>query len=183
MGEMDGLEKSGSQLETLRWQFKLTWRLASEYTLPGLTDDACLWEPTAGSWNVRQTGQGRWRPDWIVPEPDPAPATTTGWLTWHLGWWWSDLLAAVRGETPAGMEEVDWPGSALAAVEGIERLAGEWTVFLDSLSEDDLERPLAHPWSEARPLRIALAWANVELMKNTAEIGMMRRLYEASRRI
>jgi hypothetical protein len=171
-----------TQIDTLRWQFRLTWRLAAEYILPGLSDKACFWEPAAGSWNVRQNMEGRWRPDWSVPEPEPAPTTTIAWLTWHMTWWWSDLLAAVRGETPAGMEAVDWPGSAQAALEGLDRLAAEWTAILDSLSEDDLERPLAHPWSDPRPLRIALAWANVELMKNSAEIGTMRRMYEASRR-
>jgi hypothetical protein len=50
---------------------------------------------------------------------------------------------------------------------------------LHKLVADDLARPLAYPWPEPRPLRLALAWANAELMKNVAEIGCVRHLFEA----
>ncbi len=53
-----------TQLQTLQWQFRLTWRLAAEWNLRGLTDEACLWEPMPGSWTVRQAPDGSWRPDW-----------------------------------------------------------------------------------------------------------------------
>jgi hypothetical protein len=169
-----------SQLLTLQWQFRLTWRLAGVH-LPALTDDACLWQPAPGSWTVRQSGDGTWRPDWSVPEPDPAPPTTIGWLTWHLIWWWSGLLAALRHETPAAHHQVVWPGSADAVVQRLQSLSSEWAGVLSGLEEADLERPLAYPWDEERPLRLALAWANSELMKNVAEIGCLRHLFEASR--
>ncbi len=81
-------------LDTLRWQFRLTWQLA-QYHLPQLTDDACLWEPAPGSWTVRQAG-GVWQPDWADAEPDPVLPVTIGWLAWHIIWWWSGLIAAVR---------------------------------------------------------------------------------------
>ncbi len=171
--------KTKSQLETLQWQFRLIWQLAN-YHLPSLTDDACFWEPAPGSWTVRQSTDGKWYPDWIEPEPDPAPTVTIGWLTWHLTWWWSSLLATVQNETPEARHEIAWPGSADAVVRHLESLSNEWADVLDKLDDDDLERPLAYPWSEPRPLRIALAWANSELMKNIAEIGIMRHLYEAT---
>jgi hypothetical protein len=171
---------SASQLDTLRWQFQLTWRLARVH-LPALTNDACLWEPAPGSWTVRRARDGAWRPDWAETEPDPAPVTTNGWLSWHLIWWWSSLLAAVRQEQPVVRENVLWPGSAEATVHRLDALAAAWTEVLEGLDEADLERPFAYPWRDARPLRIALAWANSELMKNVAEIGYVRRLYEVSR--
>ncbi len=171
---------SSSHLETLRWQFRLTWKLAADVHLPALTDEACLWEPAHGSWTVRQSADGRWRPDWADAEPDPPPPTTIAWLTWHLIWWWSGLLAAVRAETPAAHHEVDWPGSADAVVRRLEVLSSEWSDVLSRLDDGDLERPLAYPWREPRPLRLALAWANSELMKNVAEIGYVRLLFEAS---
>ena len=172
---------TSSQLQTLQWQFRLTWKLAAEYHFPALTDEACLWEPAPGSWTVRQSKDGNWRPDWAEPEPDPAPPVTIGWVTWHLIWWWSGLLAAVRNETPAAHHEVAWPGSAVAVVRRLENLSTEWAGALTRLEDVDLERPLAYPWSEPRPLRLALAWANSELMKNIAEIGCIRHLFEASR--
>lgn len=171
---------ASSQLQTLRWQFGLTWRLAGVH-LPALTDAACLWEPAPGSWTVRQSADGEWRPDWVEPEPDPAPPVTIGWLTWHLTWWWSGLQAAVRNETPAAHDKVAWPGSADAVVQRLETLSAEWADVLNGLEDNDLERPFTYPWHEPRPLRLALAWANSELMKNVAEIGCIRHLFEASR--
>ena len=171
---------SSTQLETLRWQFGLTWKLAGVH-VPALTDESCLWEPAPGCWNVRQSADGRWRPDWADAEPDPPPPTTIAWLTWHLIWWWSGLLAALRGETSAAHDEVDWPGSADAVVRRLEALSTEWSDVLSRLDDGDLERPLAYPWREPRPLRLALAWANGELMKNVAEIGYVRLLFAASR--
>lgn len=173
------MSESG-QLDTLRWQFRLTWQLAS-YHLSALTDPACLWEPASGSWTVRQAADGRWRSDWIMPEPDPAPTTSIGWLTWHLIWWWSSLLTAVRDETPTPRDEVFWPGSADAVRLRLETLSREWADVLDSLADADLERPVAYPWREERPLRLAIAWANSELMKNVAEIGYANHLFLASR--
>jgi hypothetical protein len=171
-----------SLLQTLRWQFELTWKLASQYHLPFLTDDVCLWEPASNSWTVRRLPNGRWRPDWVEPEPDPPPTTSIGWLTWLLIWWWSGLLAVVRKEMPVSRDEMDWPGSAGAAVQRLESLALDWEKFLSELDEGDLDMPVAYPWQEPRPLRIALAWVNIELMKNIAEIGCIRHLFEAYRK-
>jgi hypothetical protein len=134
---------SSTQLETLRWQFQLTWKLADMH-LPALTDDACLWEPAQGCWTVRRSADGRWRPDWVDAEPDR-------------------------------------PGGADAVERRLEALSTEWSDVLSRLNDGDLERPLAYPWREPRPLRLVLAWANAELMKNVAEIGYVRLLFAASR--
>jgi hypothetical protein len=174
-------ENPASQLQTLQWQFRMTWRLAAEMHLPALTDEACLWEPAPGCWTVRQSADGKWRPDWAEPEPDPAPPVTIGWLTWHLIWWWSGLLSAMRNETPAAHHEVTWPGSAEAVVRRLQSLSSEWEEVLSGLDEGDLERPISYPWTEPRPLRIALAWGNIELMKNIAEVGCIRHIFAASR--
>ena len=171
---------ASSELETLQWQFGLAWRLAG-YHLPALTDAACLWEPVPHSWTVHQGADGKWRPDWVVPEPDPAPATSIGWLTWHLIWWWSGALRAARGEPSVAREDVYWPGSADGVRQTLETLSQAWSAMLAGLTDADLEKPFAHPWTEPRPFRIALAWANAELMKNVAEIGYARHLFEARR--
>ena len=91
------------------------------------------------------------------------------------------MLAAMRSETPAAHDEVAWPGSAEGVVRQLEILSVGWAEVLTGLDDADLERPFAYPWPEPRPLRIALAWANSELMKNIAEIGCLRHIYAASR--
>lgn len=170
-----------TELETLRWQFGLTWRLA-EVHLPHLTDEICLWAPAPGAWTVRKSSDGFWRPDWSETEPEPPPTVTIGWLTWHLIWWWGGLLRAMRGDGPVAREAVTWPGSGAAAVAALKQLHAGWSAVLGELRPSDLERPIAYPWPEPRPLRMALAWANAELMKNVAELGYARLLFEAARR-
>src|SRR5215472_3006027 len=81
------------EIHTLTWQFELAWKLAQHH-LPKLTDEACLWEPAPGSWTVRKSVDGQWRPDWSDAEPDPAPPVTIAWLTWQMIWWWSSALTA-----------------------------------------------------------------------------------------
>jgi len=160
-------------VDLLRWQLGLTWSLA-ELHLTGLTDEACLWEPAPGAWTVRPGADGRWRPDWAEPEPDPAPATSIGWLTWHLSWWWGTLLAHATGDPVPAREDVFWPGSAAATVAELTRLHAEWSVLL---ATTDPERLIGYPWPEPRRFAQAAAWANLELMKNVAEIGAMRHLH------
>lgn len=49
-----------------------------------------------------------------------------------------------------------------------------WRLAESELSAADLDRPVSWPWTEPRPLGMALAWANSEAMKNVAEIGYAR---------
>lgn len=172
---------TSNSLETLRWQFGLTWRLAQVH-LPALTDEACLWEPASGSWTVRLSTDGNWRPDWADSEPDPVPTVTIGWLTWHIIWWWSGLLAAVRNQATVPRQEVFWPGSAEAVRRELTALSTAWTGVLSGFDPDELDRPFSHPWTEPRPISYAFAWCNSELMKNVAEIGYIRLLHESSQR-
>ncbi len=168
----------GSRLGLLRWQLHLCWSLA-EHHLSALTDELCRWEPAPGSWTVRRGADGRWRPDWVEPEPDPAPGVTVGWISWHIGWWWSATLDHAAGRTLRPRAEVYWPGSAVDAVDWLTELHEEWKEFLDACSECDLDEPFPFPWPQPRPLAIAAGWVNAELMKNIAEIGMLRHTWQA----
>ena len=174
--------RQADRLTVIRWQFDMTWMLASRAHLPHLTDEACLWKPAAGSWTVAPDDEGQWRPDWSDEEPGPAPPVTIGWLSWHLIWWWSELLDRLQGSEPAARETVLWPGSADAVRARLNDLHQAWTQFTGGLDDAALDRPFAHPWPEKRPLIYALTWANTELMKNVAEIGLVRHQYEAAHR-
>lgn len=171
-------------LPTLRYQFDVSWSLLALH-LAELSDEMCLWEPAPGAWTVRER-DGRWSADLVLPEPDPPPATTIGWVTWHIGWWWSGAhlhtFGDRRGE-PLDMlahaKTVAWPGSARAVAGWLTGLRDQWARAQDGLADADLERPVA--WF-GQPLRSTLAWANVELMKNAAEVGQLRLLFTARRR-
>ncbi|ADD41845.1 DinB family protein [Stackebrandtia nassauensis] len=161
-------------IPVLRWQFDLTWALF-EIHLEPLSDADCLWEPADRCWTVRKGDDGVWRADFSETEPEPAPATTAGWLTWHIGWWWSSALRAVAGEAPYAPGEVAWPGNAAATVDWLRSLKAEWTKYLDGLTEADLGAPAPFPWPDGEhTVARLLAWLNAELMKNVAEIGHLR---------
>jgi hypothetical protein len=166
------------RLELLRWQLRLAWSLADVH-LPALTDEMCRWLPAPGAWTVHRREDGRWVPDWAEPEPDPAPPASIGWLTWHLGWWWSALIGHTQGTAVPPRAEVDWPGDAAATARWLTDLHATWSRLLDDLDEEAADRPVAFPWPEPRPLALAVAWANQELMKNVAEIGAVRHLHAA----
>ncbi len=128
---------------------------------------------------MRRGQDGRWWPDWAEPEPDPAPGVSVGWVTWHLGWWWSAALDHAQGRTPPPREQVAWPGDAAAAVAWITGIHERWRDLLAGLSEPDLDGVVRFPWPEPRPLGIMAAWVNGELTKNVAEIGVLRHTWEA----
>ncbi|MEU5609367.1 DinB family protein [Streptomyces sparsogenes] len=166
-----------------RWQFELTWALF-EYHLERLEPDDFLWEPAAHCWTVRQQPDGTWVPDWADIEPDPVPVPTIGWLTWHIGWWWSMALDHTQGRAPRERTEITWPGDGKAAVEWLRGLRAEWLAALDGLTDADLDAVAPFPWQgdPAHTVTHMLAWVNSELMKNAAEIGQLRLLRAASPR-
>jgi hypothetical protein len=167
--------------DLLRWQFDLTWSLL-ELHLERLTSEDFLWEPAALSWTVRPGADGVWVPDWADTEPDPIPVPTVGWVSWHVGWWWSVALDHLQGRTPRERTEIGWPGTAEAAVGWLRDLRAEWVAVLDRLTGPDLDAPAPFPWPADSGLTLAhtVAWVNAELMKNATEIGQLRLLRAAS---
>lgn len=129
---------------------------------------------------MRQGADGGWHADWSEPVPEPAPRTTIGWLAWHVLWWWGSAIGALRSENIPEREAVLWPGNAAATIDALNALSARWSDILSR--ETDLDRPVAYPWSEPGLLRLLFAWANCELMKNVAEIGIVRHLFAASHR-
>ncbi|GAA0833196.1 DinB family protein [Streptosporangium amethystogenes subsp. fukuiense] len=170
-----------SRAELLRWQFDLTWSLF-ELHLERLRPEDFLWEPAPHCWTVRPGVDGTWVPDWEDVEPDPVPVPTLGWVTWHLGWWWTVTIDHARGRAPRDREEIGWPGDGRATVDWLRGLRVEWLAVLDRLTDADLDTTAPFPWPDSPELTVAhmTAWVNSELMKNVAEIGQFRLLRAAS---
>lgn len=172
-----------SRADLLVRQLDVTWALF-EHHLERLDDAACLWHPAPGCWTVRPDERGRWVADWEVPEPDPAPALSIGWLTWHIGFWWTTTLGCCFGSGAPAREEITWPGSAAGTASWLRDVHQRWRLSLLECSEADLESTeltAALPWGQGQALVHVAGWVNVELTKNVAEIGLVRHLYEASR--
>jgi len=165
----------------LRGQFDLTWSLF-EYHLDRLEEADFLWEPAPHCWTVHRTADGTWVPDWAETEPDPVPVPTIAWLTWHIGWWWETATAHAQGLPPRDRTEITWPGDGKAALAWLRFLRTDW---LDALTDTDLNTTARFPWPQGPAHSVAdmIAWANVELMKNVAEIGQLRLLHVAREQV
>ncbi|MFD6223279.1 DinB family protein [Nocardia asteroides] len=169
-----------SRNDLVRWHFDLVWSLF-EYHLERLTPADFLWEPSALSWTLRPDGEGGWVPDWADTEPDPIPVPTIGWLTWHIGWWWSVATDHVRGRTPRERTAVRWPGPGPQTIDWLRQLRADWLDVLAALDDADLDATSAYPWPADAGLTVAhlVSWVDAELMKNVAEIGQLRLLRAA----
>ena len=82
------------------------------------------------------------------------------------------------GDGTLAREHVTWPGSGDDVRTSVDRLKDEWQTILDRVTADDLRSPERTRWPfRDRPFGDVVAWVNVELTKNAAEIGYARFLY------
>lgn len=158
-------------------QFNTAWKLAS-YHLEGLSTEECLWRPAGTGLHVRRNPDGSWHPEWPDHEDYDRGPPSIAWLTWHVGYWWSMVLDHSFGAQALSRDDVLWPGDAPAVREGLERLQARWRLILEGLVDDDLRSTRRTRWPfRDRPFGDVVAWVNIELTKNAAEIGYARFLH------
>jgi DinB superfamily len=162
-------------------QLDTAWKLA-QYHLEGLTTEECLWRPADRGLHVWQREDGRWTADWPDREGYDIGPASIAWLSWHMLFWWSMLLDHSFRAGALKREDVRWPGGAEAVRRQLRQLHGEWTGELGKLADEDLRAGARTRWPfQHRPFGDAVAWANVELVKNASEIGYARFLYAGRR--
>jgi DinB superfamily len=168
---------NANRISLLRWQLDIAWSLL-ELHLSDLTDEECFWEPAELCWTVRRDPDGHWVADWEQPEPQPFPIPSIAWLTWHIGFWWLTTYDHAFGTGSMRREDVRWPGDAESAVDWLRGCKTLWANALESLEESELDSiERSGPFMRGtRPFGYVVAWVNAELMKNAAEIGMVRNL-------
>ena len=159
----------------LEQQLHLTWSLANQ-VLQDMTDTEALWTPADDSYTVRDETPSGWVADWHEPEPSPAPPASIAWLLWHVTWWWSMVIDHSFGGGTLRRQDVLWPG-AEASLRELTELHDRWVELLAELTDDDLgdNGRTRWPYTDGRAFGHVVAWVNVELTKNVAEIGLTRR--------
>jgi len=162
---------------TLLRQLETAWKLTS-FHLDGLTTEECLWRPARKGLHVHQVSDGDWRADWPERESYDIGPPSIVWLTWHIGFWWSTVLDHSFGSGALSREDVRWPGTADGVRVWLRGLADEWRAKLEQISDEDLRAVERTRWPfRDRPFADVVAWVNLELTKNAAEIGYARFLY------
>lgn len=147
--------------------------------LDGLTNDEYRWEPAAGMWSVRGTGDDAavdFDPDRDI---DPAPMTTIAWRLWHLA---HDCFVEYGKRFDAIPDEGLDASWTLDAADAVERLHRSWQELRTKLAGfDDWFTELGDafgPWHRHCVADFAMHASN-ELVHHGAEIATMRDLYRA----
>lgn len=158
----------------LRQQLDVAWQLTS-YHLDTLTTAECLWRPAPVGLHVTRGDDGRWHADWPTHEGYDLGPASIAWLTWHLGFWWSMTLDHAFGDGTLAREQVSWPGDADGVRAWVRGLHARWVAEVEALSDAALAEDARTRWPiTGRPFAEVVAWVNLELMKNAAEIGYAR---------
>ena len=168
---------SAATRDVLLRQLDTAWKLAS-YHLEGLTTDECLWRPAARGLHVHPDADGRWRADWPDHEGYDLGPPSIAWTTWHIGFWWTMVIDHAFGDGLLAREDVTWPGDADGVRAWLGGLHDRWRGHVERLGAEELRSTMRTRWPyRARPFADVVAWANVELTKNAAEMGYARFLY------
>lgn len=158
-------------------QFDTVWSL-TRFHLDGLGTKECLWRPARVGLHVHRAADGKWRADWPEHEGYSLGPPSIAWLTWHIGFWWSMVFDYSFGDAALTRDDVTWPGSADAVRDWISELSSQWRAELEKIGPDELRSEERTRWPfTSRPFGDVVAWANVELAKNAAEIGYARFFY------
>ncbi len=174
---MAGAELTGEARGYLIRQLETAWMLAS-YHLDGLSTEECLWRPAPRGLHVQRAPDGTWRADWPDHEGYDLGPTSIAWITWHMGFWWSMVIDHSFGPATLSRESVAWPGTADGVRQWLGDLERRWRAAVEPLTDADLRSPERTRWPFAdRPFGDVVAWANMELTKNAAELGYARFLY------
>lgn len=162
--------------DVLNFQFDVSWQLL-EIHLTDLEEEECLWRPASRGLHVFNKS-GIWVEDWPDTEAYDIGPPSIAWLTWHIIFWWSMVFDYSFGNGTLKREDLHWPGNMNAVREKMIKLRDEWRTALAKLSEEELLSCQRTKWPfEGRSFYELVAWLNVELMKNAAEIGYCRFLY------
>jgi hypothetical protein len=151
--------------------------------LHDLTEDEFFWEPVPGSWTVFRDERGRWDHHYEEPDPEPAPFTTIAWRLTHIA-----MCKVMYHEHAFGPGELTWltietPGTPGGALDMLDAGHALLTEDLAELDDADLERSVSTNWGDEWP-----AWRIFWTMihhdaHHGGEIGALRDLYAATRRI
>jgi hypothetical protein len=162
-------------------QLDTAWKLMG-FHLDGLTEEECSWRPAERGLHVKRSSGGTWRAEWPKRESYDTGPPSIAWLTWHVCFWWSMALDHSFGGGSLSRADVMWPGSAAAVRDRIGELHGRWRREVEQLGDEDLDSTERTRWPfRDRPFADVVAWVNLELTKNAAEIGYARFLYAVRR--
>ncbi|WP_028778062.1 DinB family protein [Shimazuella kribbensis] len=172
---------TGNIRNTLHFQFSISWQML-EIHLTDLEDKEYLWRPSSKGLHVFNESEV-WCADWPESEAYDIGPASIAWLTWHITFWWSMVLDHSFGNKTLARKDVSCTGNIKETKERIIHLRNEWEIALSELSENEFLSSERTRWPFIdKPFHELVAWLNLELMKNAAEIGYCRFLYASQQK-
>ena len=169
------LDWNAQLLEQLTWH----WDHHVRPRLDGLTDDEYFWEPVEGCWSIRRHGDV-YLPDFVMPEPEPAPVTTIAWRLGHvIVGIFGMRNAAHFGGPPIDYTNAEWAPDATTALAQLDDGYLRWVEGVTSLDEEGMARPVGPaegPFAEF-PYAALVLHINREVIHHLAEVLLLRDLY------
>lgn len=167
-------------IDVLLRQHAIAWSLAS-YHLEGLSTEECLWRPSTKGLHVSISNEGSWQGEWPEHEGYDLGPPSIAWLLWHMGFWWSMAINHSFEDATLDRNTISCPGTAEEIKAGLQALHKKWLDLLSNISDADLRSSERTRWPfQDRPFSDVIAWVNIELTKNAAEIGYARFLCATS---
>ena len=142
-----------------------------------LEDEEYFWEPAPGAFAIRRRDDGLWKYDYAIPDPQPAPPRTIGWLVVHLASCKEMYWEYAYGPAQRTWDQVFAPPQAASALTWLEH--AQELVESALRNETNLERPVLTNWGDTWPAwKVFWTLAEHDLMHG-AEISALRDLRRA----
>jgi hypothetical protein len=171
-----------SAADLLRAQLEHAWANA-RWVLDGMAEDEYHWEPTPGSWSVRERGPhvrgwgaGQFVCEDAWPPPEPLPVTTIAWRVIHLAAWTDVYRAWTFGDARVGLDDLAVPGDAAAGLAWLRRAQDSFRSAVDALDDASVFELRPAHWGEALPIARLVTTMLTEHVHHIAEIGVLRDL-------
>jgi DinB superfamily len=158
-------------------QLDFQWQATLRPCFAGLTDEQYRWEPVAGCWTIRPTGQM----DRAWPAPDPPPFTTISWRLCHLAGAMAERASRHFGDG-LWLWDTIFPTTVADAVDFADESYEAWTGPLRLLDDEALARPTgpAEGAFAEHPMSTLVLHLNREVIHHGAEVCLLRDLHRAT---
>ncbi|MEO1046105.1 MAG: DinB family protein [Pseudomonadota bacterium] len=141
-----------------------------------LTFAEVMWRPARIAMHVKPGEDGDWTADWPESEAYEVGPPSAAWIIWHITYWWTMVLDHSFGAGTASRENIAWSGEGFQTQ--IRELEQGWLGALEGLDDTALDSNRLAVWPmSGRPFADVVGWVNIELTKNSAELGLLRFLY------
>jgi DinB superfamily len=162
----------------------------TRWTLEGLTDDECFWEPVQPCWSVRrraEAGPGWGIGGWVCedewPQPEPLPVTSIAWRIAHLAAWTEVYRNWTFEDKTASLLQFEVPSDGEGLTTWLEGAQRSLQAAVGPLDDEAIGEPRPAHYGPHLPIAQLVMGMSVEYTHHVAEIGLLRDLRRGFARV